>query len=114
MYLLRQFAILFIVLGAFTASAQTTIFNQNFDGGYSGSFGTSSYCGGNPPPTATNTTVLTTGGNPNGCMQVQMTAGVSGDSYTGQAQLMNVSGNTDPNPANYVLSFDAKGSQAAN
>jgi hypothetical protein len=27
---------------------------------------------------------------------------------------MTVSGNTDPNPANYVLSFDAYGSRAAN
>jgi hypothetical protein len=107
---LCRFAIVSIVLGAFTASAQ--IFNQNFDGGYTGGFGLGSYSGGSP--TGTSITVLSSGGNPNGCLQVQMTATTSGDSYTGQAQLTTVSGNTDPNPANYVLSFDAKGNQAAN
>ncbi len=108
-----QLVTFFIVLAALTTSAQTTIFNQNFDGGYSGSFGIGSYIGGSPLPTATNITVLTSGGNPNGCLQVQMTANASSDYYAAQAQLMTVSGNTDPNPANYVLSFDAKGSQAA-
>ena len=111
---LRQSAaLLSIVLGAFSSLAQTTIFNQNFDGGYSGSFSLGSYGGGSPAPSGTSTTVLASGGNPNGCMQVQMTANGSGDYYAGQAQLTSVSGNTDPSPANYVLSFDAKGSQAA-
>ena len=108
---LRQFAILSIVLGALTAPAQTTIFNQNFDGGYTGSFGISSYIGGSP--TGTNISVLTSGGNPNGCLRVMLTTTTGGDYYAGQAQLMTVSGNTDPSPSDYVLSFDAKGSQAA-
>jgi hypothetical protein len=107
-----QIAALVIVLGSFaaTAQAQTTIFDENFDGGYTGYFGTSSYSGGSP--TATNNAVITTGGNPNGCWQETMTATTWSDYYGGQLQLMTVSGNTDPNPSDYVLSFDAKGSQA--
>jgi hypothetical protein len=107
-------AALAIVLGGFaaTAAAQTTIFNENFDGGYTGAFGTSSYFGGNP--TATTNAVQASGGNPNGCWRETMTATTGSDYYAGQVQLMTVSGNTDPNPSDYVLSFDAKGSQAAN
>jgi len=62
-----------ILLGGFaaTAPAQVIIFNQNFDGGYSGAFGTSSYQGGSP--TATANAVIATGGNPNGCWQETMT-----------------------------------------
>ena len=106
-------AALIIVLGGFaaTAPAQTTIFDENFDGGYTGAFGTSSYSGGSP--TATNNAVITTGGNPGGAWQETMTATSWSDYYGGMVQLMTVSGNTDPNPSDYVLSFDAKGSQAA-
>ncbi len=103
-------AVIAILLAGLSATAQT-VFNQNFDGGYTGSFGTSSYGGGSP--TGTSTTVLTSGGNPNSCMRVTMTTTTSGDFYAGQAQLMTVSGNTDANPSDYVLTFDAKGSQAA-
>jgi hypothetical protein len=106
------FTALAILLWSATASAQTVIFNQNFDGGYTGAFGTSSYGGGSA--TGTSTTVLTSGGNPSGCMRVTMTTTTGSDYYSGQAQLMTVSGNIDPNPADYVLSFDANGSQAAN
>jgi len=105
-------AALLIVLGCFTAAAQTTIFDENFDGGYTGSFGTGSYYGGSPANT--NISVLASGGNPNGCLQMTMKSTTSGDSYTAQVQLMSVSGNTDPNPANYVIAFDAKGNRAAN
>ena len=101
-----------LAIACANASAQTIVFNQNFDGGYTGAFGTSSYGGGGA--TGTSTTVLTSGGNPNGCMRVTMTTTTGGDYYAGQAQLMMVSGNTDPNPGDYVLSFDANGSQAAN
>jgi len=101
------------LLGAtLCAVSAQTIFNQNFDGGYTGAFGTSSYGGGSP--TGTSTTLPTSGGNPNGCMRVTMTTTTGSDYYAGQAQLMTVSGNTDTNPADYVLSFDANGSQAAN
>ena len=41
-----------------------------------------------------------------------MTPTTTSDYYVGQVQLMSVTGNTDTNPANYVLAFDAKGSQA--
>jgi hypothetical protein len=99
-------------LGLDFAAAQTTIFNENFDGGYTGSFNLHYYSGGSPN-NATNH-VLTTGGNPNGCWQETMTPTTTGDYYAGQVQLMSVTGNTDTNPNNYVLSFDAKGSQAAN
>ncbi len=105
-------AALAIMLGGFTATAQTTIFDQNFDGGYAGAFGNSAYSGGSP--TATANAVLPTGGNPNGCWQETMTTTSWSDYYAGQLQLMTVSGNTDPNPSDYVLSFDAYGSQAAN
>src|SRR5208282_545275 len=104
-------AALGILLGGLTATAQTTIFDENFDGGYTGTFGTGSYSGGSP--TATGNAVMATGGNPNGCWQETMTTTTWSDYYTGQVQLMTVSGNTDPNPSDYVLSFDACGSRAA-
>jgi hypothetical protein len=97
-------------LGLGSVTAQTVIFNENFDGGYAGAFGLSHYSGGSP----NNTTnlVLTSGGNPNGCWQEKMTPTSGSDYYAGQVQLMTVAGNTDPNPGDYVLSFDAKGSHA--
>jgi len=108
-----QMAALAIVLGGFAATGPAqTIFDENFDGGYTGSFGTFSYYGGNPAG-CTNY-VLASGGNPNGCWQETMTATTWSDYYGGMVQLMTVSGNTDPNPSDYVLSFDAYGSQAAN
>jgi hypothetical protein len=58
--------------------------------------------------------VIATGGNPNGAWQETMTAATWSDYYAGQLQLMTVSGNTDPNASDYVLSFDAMGSQAGN
>ena len=91
-------------------AAQNVIFNENFDGGYTGSFGLGHYSGGSPS-NATNFT-LATGGNPNGCWQEMMTPTTTGDYYVGQVQLTSITGNTDTNPANYVLAFDAKGSQA--
>jgi hypothetical protein len=93
------------------AQAQVTIFNQDFDGGYTGSFGTSSYGGGTP--TGTGNAVVTSGGNPNGAWTATMTTTTWGDYYGGQLQIMTVSGNTDPTPSDYVLSFDAYGSSAA-
>ena len=106
-------AILALLLASFAApvSAQT-IFNQNFDGGYTGAFGTSHYSGGSP--TGATNYVVTTGGNPNGACYESVTPTTANDYYTGQLQLMTVSGNIDTNPSDYVLSFDAKGSQAAN
>jgi hypothetical protein len=101
-----------IVLDGFTATDWTIIFDENFDGGYAGEFGTGSYSGGSP--TGCTNYVLASGGNPNGCWQVTMTATTSNDYCGGPVQLMTVSGNTDTNPSDYVLSFDAKGSQAGN
>jgi hypothetical protein len=96
---------------AASASAQT-IFNENFDGGYTGGFSTSSYSGGSPAG-GTNY-LITSGGNPNGAWRESMTPTTSSDYYAGQVQLSTVAGNTDTNPSDYVLSFDAYGSQAAN
>jgi alpha-N-arabinofuranosidase len=107
----RYLSALAVVFGCIAAEAQTPVFDQNFDGGYTGAYGTGSYGGGSP--TNTSATVLSSGGNPNGCLQITMTATTSGDYFAGQAQLMTVSGNTDSNPADYVVSFDAYGSQAA-
>jgi len=90
----------------------SVIFNEDFDGGYAGAFGTSQYFGG--PPSAYANAVQSSGGNPNGCWQEYMTTAGWGDYYAGQLQLMTVSGNTDPVAANYTLTFDAMGSQAAN
>lgn len=101
-----------VVAWAATAGAQTVVFDENFDGGYAGAFGLSDYSGGTPINTTNQ--VLATGGNPNGCWQETMTPTTTGDYYAGQIQLMTVTGNTDTNPNNYILSFDAKGSQAAN
>jgi hypothetical protein len=105
-------AALAILLGGFAINAPAqTIFDEDFDGGYAGSFETSSYFGGSPMG-CTNS-VLASGGNPNGCWREAMTATTWSDYYTGQMGLMTVSGITDPNPADFVLSFDAYGSQAA-
>ncbi|MGA9780141.1 MAG: hypothetical protein WBS33_17915 [Verrucomicrobiia bacterium] len=107
-----QMAALAMMVGCFAANAPAQIiFDENFDGGYAGSFETSSYSGGSP--TGGTNTVLASGGNPNGCWRETMTATTWSDYYTGQLGLMTVSGITDPNPADYVLSFDAYGSQAA-
>jgi hypothetical protein len=101
-----------ILLNCVAAGAQTTIFDENFDGGYGGGFGTSHYSGGNPAG-ATNR-VLTSGGDPGGCFEVAMTATTGNDYYAGQVQLTTVSGIADTNASDYVFSFDAYGSQAAN
>jgi len=107
-----QMAALVFALGGFVASVPAqVIFNENFDGGYVGSFETSSYSGGSP--TSGTNYVQASGGNPNSCWREIMTATTWSDYYTGQLGLMTVSGITDPNPADYVLSLDAYGSQAA-
>jgi hypothetical protein len=91
--------------------AQQVIFNENFSGSYA--FGTSQYLGGSP--SAYFNQVAASGGNPSGpCWVESMTTTTWGDYYAGQVQLMTVTGNTDPNPGDYTLSFDALGSQAAN
>jgi hypothetical protein len=104
-------AVLLLAILAFTTQAQT-IFDLDFDGGYSGVFTTASYGNGNPLNTGN--TILSSGGNPNGCYQVTMTTTTWNDYYAGQLFLYTVAGNTDINPSDYVLSFDANGSQAAN
>ena len=101
-----------MIFGLASIAPAQVIFDENFDGGYTGAFSTGSYQGG--PPTGTTNMVLASGGNPGGCWEETMTATASSDYYTGQVQLSSVSGNTDPSPADYVLSFDAYGSQAAN
>lgn len=106
-----QLAVLTIALGVVGVHGQAqVIFNQNFDGGYPGSFETSYWSGGSP----TNGTnyVLAGGGNPNGSWQETVTMTTWSDYYSGAMGLMTVAGITDPNPADYVLSFDARGSQA--
>ncbi len=95
-----------------SAQAQLIIFNEDFDGGYTGSFGTSQYFGGAPTNYAN--AVVSSGGNPNGAWSETMTTTTWSDYYAGQVQLMTISGNTDPDPSHYVLSFDAYGSRAAN
>ena len=102
--------ILSATLGVLTSSAQILIFDQDFDGGYAGSFGNSDYSGGNPE-NASNA-VQTTGGNPNGCWLETMTPTNNSTYYTGQLALMQVSGMVDSNAADYVLSFDAYGNRA--
>lgn len=109
---LKNLVLLLLLNSSWIAGAQTIIFNQNFDGGYAGAFGTSSYHGGSPAGTTNQ--ILATGGNPTGCWRETMMATTAGDYYAGQLQLMTVSGNTDTNPSNYEISFDAYGSQAAN
>jgi hypothetical protein len=98
-------------LGTLTAAAQITLIDQNFDGGYTGSFSTGYYSGGNPTLAAN--AVQTSGGNPGGCWLETMTPTNNSTYYTGQLQFPSVSGLADPNPADYVISFDAYGSRAA-
>ena len=112
MKLPRIFLIIAAAVGFAAAAQAQVIFNQNFDGGYSGAFGTSQYFGG--APTSYANAVVSSGGNPNGAWTETMTTTTWSDYYGGQLQLMTVSGNTDPNPSHYVLSFDAYGSRASN
>ena len=109
---LTMFVILAILLAGPAMAPAEIIFNQNFDGGYSGAFGTGQYFGG--APANYSNAVVSSGGNPNGAWLETMTTTTWGDYYAGQVQLMTVSGNTDPNASDYTLSFDAYGSQAAN
>jgi hypothetical protein len=110
---LQLTAVAMLLGGLVTAAqGQTILLNQDFDGGYTGAFGTAQYYGG--APTGFGNMVVTSNGYPNGAWTESMTTTTWGDYYAGQLQLMTVSGNTDPNPANYVLSFDAYGSRAAN
>jgi len=102
-------AILAVALASIQATAQTN-FDENFDGGYSGAFGLGSYSGGSP--TAVTNVVLTSGGNPNGCVLESLTTANNGTYFVAQVQLEQVSGIVDPNPADYVLSFDAYGNRA--
>src|SRR5271155_4772433 len=60
-----QIAAMALLLGCLNAGAQTVIFDQNFSGGYTGSFGTNAYGGGSP--SSISITEPTSGGNPNGC-----------------------------------------------
>jgi hypothetical protein len=106
------FTALALLFGSFAAVGSTIIFNQDFDGGYTGAFGTSQYFGGSP--TNYGNYVSPSGGNPNGSWFEYMDTATWGDYYAGQLQLMTVSGNTDPVAGNYVLSFDANGNHAAN
>jgi hypothetical protein len=99
-----------VALAASAPAIAQVAFNQDFDGGYTGTWGISTYQGGSP--TDASAVVVSSGGNPNGAFQVLMTATTWGDYFAGQAQIMQASGNTDPNPANYVLSMDLYGSQA--
>ena len=100
-----------LLFGFTPDSPAQTIFDEDFDGGYSGSFETSSYWGGGP--VGFTNYVQLSGGNLNGCWRESMTATTWSDYYTGQIGLMMVAGITDPNPSDFVLSFDAYGSQAA-
>src|ERR1700729_1527973 len=80
-----QMAAFAIVLSGFAATATAqTIIDENFDGGYTGAFGTSSYSGGSP--TATTNYVTASGGNPNGAWRETMTPTTANDYYTGQVQ----------------------------
>jgi hypothetical protein len=94
-------------LATVSATAQNVIFDENFSGSFP--VGTSSYQGG--APSATSSGVQPTGGNPGGTYVESMTTTTWGDYFAGQLQFY-LSGNTDPNAADYTLSFDAMGSQA--
>jgi hypothetical protein len=110
-----MFLILAILVAAPAMAPADIIINQDFDGGYTGGFGQGSYTfGGTVENPITFTKGVVSGvGNPNNAFQESMTPTDWGQGGAGQLQFGNVSGNTDPNPANYTLSFDAKGSRAA-
>jgi hypothetical protein len=112
---LYQLAVVVILLGGLTAAASAEIiFNLDFDWvSAPGGFGTGSYVS-TPPPTTSSNAVVSSGGNPNGAWQTTMTTATWSDYYAGQVRMMTVTGNTDPNPSDYTLSFDAYGSQAGN
>jgi hypothetical protein len=107
---LFQLTLAILLLGVLRATGQITIFDQDFDGGYAGAFGSGSYAGGNP--TKASQSVQASGGHPNGCWLETMTPTDNSTYYVGQLQLMQVAGSVDPNPADYLLSFDADGNRA--
>jgi hypothetical protein len=110
---LFQLASAVALLGALTATATAEIiFNQDFDGGYTGTFGTGQYFSSSDPPSAYGNSVITSGGNPNGAWQEYMTTTSWSNYYAGQVQIMQIDVHTDPNPADYTISFDAMGSDA--
>ncbi|HEY3914308.1 MAG TPA: hypothetical protein VGN61_07465, partial [Verrucomicrobiae bacterium] len=109
--LFSRITALTFLFGSFFAGAQTTVFDENFDGGYTGAISYNSY-GGGSPSFVTNL-VLATSGNPGKCFEMEMTTTTSSDYYSGQVQMSTVTPNSDSNPADYVLSFDAYGNQAA-
>jgi len=110
-----QLAAMIILLGVIVASAPADIivFNQDFDGGYTGSWGTGQYYSSPAPPTYGN--AITAGvGNPNSAWQEYMTTDSWSNYYCGQMQIMQVYPPADTNPADYTISFDAYGSYAGN
>ena len=110
-----QLASIAIVLGGLVATAPAqVIFYQDFDGGYPGGFGTASYgASGADAPVSPSVGVVSGVGNPNSAFVTSMTTATWSTYYAGQVQEMTVSGNTDANISDYVLSFDIEGSQAA-
>jgi hypothetical protein len=112
---LTMFVILAILLAIPATASAEIVFNQDFDGGYTGTFGTGEYAS-SPPPTIYTKEIVTTGGNPNGAWLETMVTNDWGNFYAAQMQIMQIYPPvpTDTNPANYEFSFDAKGSYAGN
>jgi hypothetical protein len=97
------------VFVSLSASAQVTIFSQNFDSGLSGSESFGGYHGGDITSSSYGIAGVGTGGS-SGLQEVNGTAGNTGNGYgyaAVQLQEQVVTGNTSANLSDYTLSFDA-------
>jgi hypothetical protein len=99
------------LLTSVPATAQVTIFSQNFDSGLSGSESLSGYHGGDITSSSYAITAGVGVGGTSAIQEVNGTAGNTGNGYgyaAVQLQEHVVSGNTSANLGDYTLSFDAE------
>lgn len=108
---MKATAIAFLSLIAATLSlcGQVIIFNQDFDGGYTGFYSHEPvYISAMRP--ASYSEDIVAGGNPGSAYRISLTPNiVYSNAYGGRISMTTVTGNTDPNPAHYTLSWDAYG-----
>ncbi len=104
------------VLVSLSATAQVTIFSQNFDSGLSGSESLSGYHGGDITSSSSSIVAGVGTGGSAGLEEVNGTAGNTGNGYgyaAVQLQEHIVTGNTSANLSDYTLSFDALATSGA-
>jgi hypothetical protein len=99
------------IFASLSASAQVTIFSQNFDSGLSGTESLGGYHGGDITSSSSSIVAGVGTGGSAGLEEVNGTAGNTGNGYgyaAVQLQEHSVTGNTSANLTDYTLSFDAR------